>query len=103
MMFQLERMPTHPGEVLKEEFLVPLGMSQSALAEALHCSFRSVNELVNEKRGVTTEMALKLSRYFNTTPQLWMNFQNEYDLYKTWKKKGTEIESVGHCEKINVA
>ena len=102
-MYQLQRMPTHPGEILREEFLVPLGLTQSALAKAIHTSFRSVNELVNEKRGVTPEMALKLARYFHTTPQLWLNLQNEYDLYKTLKKKGGEIESIEECERIHVA
>ena len=102
-MYQLQRIPTHPGEILREEFLSPLGLTQSALAKAIHTSFRSVNELVNEKRGVTLEMALKLARYFRTTPQLWLNLQNEYDLYKTLKKKGKEIESIEECESIHVA
>ena len=69
-MIELNRMPTHPGEILREEFLIPLEMTQSHLAKALHTSFRAINELVNEKRGITIEMALKLSKYFGTTPQL---------------------------------
>ena len=65
-MIELNRQPTHAGEILKEEFLVPLNMTQSHLAQALHTSFRAINELVNEKRGITTEMALKLAKYFET-------------------------------------
>ena len=102
-MFELKRQPTHPGEMLREEFLVPLEITQSALAKALHTSFRAINELVNEKRGITTEMALKLSRYFGTSAQMWLNLQNEFDLYKTMQKKGSDIESIEHCEKIDVA
>lgn len=102
-MFELKRQPTHPGEMLREEFLVPLEITQSALAKSLHTSFRAINELVNEKRGITTEMALKLSRYFGTSAQFWLNLQNEFDLYKTMQKKGSDIESIAHCEKIDVA
>jgi len=93
-MTELKRQPTHVGEVLKEEFLEPLGMTQSHLAKALHTSFRAINELVNEKRGVTTEMALKLAKYFGTSPQLWLNLQNQFDLYKVSMKKKKEIEAV---------
>jgi len=99
-MIELNRQPTHVGEVLKEEFLVPLGITQSHLAKALHTSFRAINELVNEKRGMTTEMALKLSKYFGTTPQLWLNLQNQFDLYKVSYKKKKELDQVeiGHFE-----
>jgi addiction module HigA family antidote len=97
-MTELKRQPTHPGEILKEEFLSPLGMTQSALAKALHTSFRAINELVNEKRGITTEMALKLAKYFGTTPQLWLNLQNQYDLYRVSLKKREELDEVGRYE-----
>ena len=93
-MDMLQREPVHPGEVLKEEFLVPYGLSQSALARALHTSFRAVNELVNAKRGVSTEMALKLAKYFGTSPQLWLNLQNRYDLYNVAKKRKKAIDAV---------
>ena len=93
-MTELKRQPTHVGEVLKEEFLEPLGMTQSHLAKALHTSFRAINELVNEKRGITTEMALKLAKYFGTSPQLWLNLQNQFDLYKVSMKKKKELDAV---------
>jgi addiction module HigA family antidote len=102
-MFTLERQPIHPGEILREEFLNPLDISQSALSKSLHTSFRAINELVNEKRGITTEMALKLSKYFGTSAQLWLNLQNEYDLYKTMQKKGDDINVIQHCDKVHVA
>ena len=99
---EIKRQPTHPGEVLREEFLVPLGLTQSQVAKALHTSFRAVNELVNEKRGITTEMALRLSKYFGTTPQLWLNLQNQYDLYKVMHRKHDTLDKVeaGHFSKI---
>ena len=93
-MRELNRQPTHAGEILREEFLVPLGMTQSHLAKALHTSFRAINELVNEKRGITTEMALKLAKYFSTSPQLWLNLQNQYDLYRVTIKKKDELDKI---------
>ena len=93
-MIEVSRQPTHAGEILKEEFLEPLGMTQSHLAKALHTSFRAINELVNEKRGITTEMALKLAKYFGTSPQLWLNLQNQFDLYKVSMKKQKELEEI---------
>ena len=99
-MATLQRQPTHVGEILKEEFLVPLGITQSHLAKALHTSFRAINELVNEKRGMTTEMALKLAKYFGTTPQVWLNIQNQYDLYKVSIKKHNLIEEIEKFEVV---
>ena len=96
----LQRQPTHPGEILKEEFLAPLEMSQSHLAKALHTSFRAINELVNEKRGITVEMALRLSKYFGTSPQLWLNLQNQYDLHRIAHKKQELFSQVKPCEQI---
>jgi addiction module HigA family antidote len=93
-MYRLQRVPTHPGIILKEEFLEPLNITQSALAKDLNTSFRAINELVNEKRGITVEMALKLSKYFDTTPQLWLNLQNEYDLYKISNKKEKSLNLI---------
>jgi len=97
-MTTLKRQPTHAGEILKEEFLVPLGITQSHLAKALHTSFRAINELVNEKRGITIEMSLKLAKYFGTSPQLWLNIQNQFDLYKVSVKKHDVIEEIQKFE-----
>lgn len=99
-MYKLQRTPTHPGEILREEFLAPLEITQSHLAKALGTSFRAVNELVNEKRGMTVEMALRLSKYFKTSPQLWLNLQNDYDLYKVAQKKKEMLNQVHSCELV---
>lgn len=77
------RVPTHPGEVLLEEFLVPLGQTQVALADHLGVSVQRINELVRGKRGVTPETAWLLAHAFNTTPEFWLNLQVTYDLAKS--------------------
>ena len=79
----IKRKPVHPGEVLREEFLKPLSLNQTKLAVDLNVTFRTINELANEKRSVSPLMALKLSEYFKTTPEFWMNLQSKYDLCKT--------------------
>lgn len=76
------RPPTHPGEILLEEFLNPLGMSQTELAERIDVSYPRVNELVNGKRGVTPDTALRLSKLFGTTPDFWMNLQLAVEMYE---------------------
>jgi addiction module HigA family antidote len=75
-----KRIPTHPGAILREDFLEPLGQSQVALAEHLDISVQRVNELVRGKRGVTPETAWLLSQALNTTPEFWLNLQAAYDL-----------------------
>lgn len=72
--------PIHPGEILLEEFMKPLGLSQNELARHLRVDPKTVNQIVNAKRGVTAIMALRLARYFNMTPGFWMNLQARYDL-----------------------
>lgn len=72
--------PIHPGEILREEFLVPLGLSQYRLAKEIHVPPRRINEIVLEKRGISADTALRLGRFFGTSPQLWTNLQSRYDL-----------------------
>lgn len=72
--------PIHPGEILREEFLIPLGISQYRLAKEIHVPARRINEIVLEKRGISADTALRLGRYFGTTAQLWINLQARYDL-----------------------
>jgi antitoxin HigA-1 len=72
--------PIHPGEVLLEEFLKPLGMSQSRLALDISVHPRRINEIVLGKRGITADTALRLSRYFGNSPQFWLGLQMDYDL-----------------------
>ena len=75
------RPPTHPGEMLLEEFLVPMGITQRALADAIEVPYQRVNEIVNGKRGITPSTALRLAKYFGMTPDFWMNLQLRWDLY----------------------
>jgi addiction module HigA family antidote len=94
-LFEREISPVHPGEILLEEFLEPLGLSQSELARRIGVNFRTVHDVVNGKRGISPEMAIRLSRYFKTTPQFWMNLQRDYDLWKAYKKlekKGSMVK-----------
>ena len=72
--------PVHPGEILREDFLKPLGLSINALARALHVPPNHVSAIVNEKRGVSALMALRLARYFGTSPELWLGLQQDYEL-----------------------
>ncbi len=74
------RVPTHPGEILREEFLAPLGQTQVALAKHLKVPVQRINELVRGKRGVTPETAWLLAQALNTTPEFWLNLQVAYDL-----------------------
>jgi addiction module HigA family antidote len=81
-----QREPTGPGEILREEFLVPLGMTQKQLADHLRCDVKVVNRLVNGRTSVTAEMALKLGATFRTTPGFWLNAQKAVDLYQAAKR-----------------
>ncbi len=84
-MLPKNRPPTHPGEMLREEFLVPLGMSQADLAERIHVSYPRINEIVNGKRGITPDTALRLAKLFGTTPEFWLNGQRNWDLWHAMK------------------
>lgn len=79
------RSPTHPGEILLEEFLKPMGMTQGELAKSLGIPIQRVNTLIKGKRGVTAETALLLSRKLKTTPEFWLSLQNSWDLYAASK------------------
>lgn len=80
-MIPKHRPPTAPGEMLLEEFLVPMGMTQAALAEALGMSVQSVNLIVKGKRGITAETAVRLARVFKNSPQFWLGLQMDWDLW----------------------
>jgi addiction module HigA family antidote len=72
--------PIHPGEILREEFLLPLGMTAHALAMAIRVPAPRIHDIVREKRSVSPDTALRLARYFSTTPEFWMNLQSAFDL-----------------------
>lgn len=76
------RQPTHPGEVLFEEFLVPLQMTQVELANTLSVPIQRINTIINRKRGITAETAILLARALGTTPEFWMHLQVRWDLYE---------------------
>jgi len=84
--------PIHPGEILREEYLLPLGMSVNALSIALRISAPRINEVVRQHRGISPDTALRLARFFNTTPQFWLNLQTTYDLKQTEMAVGERIE-----------
>ena len=84
--------PVHPGEVLAEEFLVPLALTQYRLAKDIKVPARRINEIVHEKRGISADTALRLSKYFGTSPQFWMNLQTAYDLDVQQELVGKTIE-----------
>ncbi|HSN22647.1 MAG TPA: HigA family addiction module antitoxin [Methylomicrobium sp.] len=88
--------PIHPGEILREEFLAPLGMSANALALELKVPAPRINDIVRERRAVTPDTALRLSCYFGTTPQFWLNLQSAYDLKMAELKDGSKIRSEVH-------
>jgi len=77
----------HPGDILKTEFMEPLGLSSYRLAKELHVSAPRVNDLVRGKRSITADTAMRLSRYFGTTPQLWLGLQMDHDLWVAAKNK----------------
>ncbi len=80
-MIQIQRKPTSVGEILKDEYLAPLKMSQKQLADHVGCDIKVVNRLVNERSGLSAVMALKLAATFNTTAEFWLNAQKAMDLY----------------------
>ena len=80
-MIKRTRKPTSPGEILKEEFLIPLGITQKKLAEHIGCDIKVINRIVNEKVSITAEMAVKLGHVFNTSPEFWLNAQVAINLY----------------------
>jgi addiction module HigA family antidote len=89
-----QRPPIHPGEMLREEFLVPMGLSANALAIAIGVPATRVGEIVNERRGITADTALRLGRYFHMSAEFWMGLQSDYDL---------ELARYSSLEEINQA
>jgi len=89
---ELKREPTHPGEVLEEEFMKPLALSQSKLARELGVSVRAVNEIVNKKRRITPEMAIRLAERFGTSAEFWLGLQMDYDLWKVYNKPSRKFK-----------
>lgn len=84
--------PVHPGEILREDFMEPLGLSANALAQALQVTPTRINDIVRERRGITADTALRLARYFGGDAQSWLNLQSTFDLRTAEQAVGTTIE-----------
>lgn len=97
----IKRRPTHPGEIVKCDYLEPLNISITQLAHQLKVSRKTMSGIVNERKPVTPDMALRLARVFNTTPGLWLNLQANYDLWQTAQNSSVweEIEPLYTPEK----
>ena len=90
--WNVTRTPVHPGEMLREEFMRPLAISMNGLALELHVPVTRISEIVNERRGITADTALRLARYFGTSADFWMNIQKDYELILTRRKSLKIIE-----------
>lgn len=88
------RKPIHPGEMLIEEFLKPMKITQKHLSHSIHVPFQRINELVNGKRGITPSTALRFSAFFGNTPDFWMNLQQRWDLYWAKEKEDKELNRI---------
>ncbi|MDP2857074.1 MAG: HigA family addiction module antitoxin [Bacillota bacterium] len=88
------RTPTHPGEMLLEEFLSPMGITQRELADAIAVPYQRVNEIVNGRRGVTPSTALRLAQYFGTSSDFWMNLQLRWDLFHAQKSEAEVLKRI---------
>ncbi len=88
------REPTHPGEMLLEEFLIPMGMTQSELAKDIHVPYQRINEIVNKRRGVTPSTALRLAKLFGMSEDFWLSLQLRWDLYKTKQTEASELKII---------
>ncbi len=93
-----DRVPTHPGVMLLEEFLNSLNLTQRELATAIHVPYQRVNELVNGRRGITPSTALRLGRCFNVSAAFWLNLQLRWDLYHATRSEAEELEMISPRE-----
>ena len=88
------REPTHPGEMLLEEFLKPMKITQRELAKCIHVPYQRINELVNKRRGITPSTALRLARAFENSPSFWMNLQLRWDLFRAQQIEAGELQHI---------
>jgi addiction module HigA family antidote len=88
------RTPTHPGEMLLEEFLTPMGLTQRELAGAIRVPYQRVNEIVNGRRGITPSTALRLAKFFDMSADFWMNLQLRWDLYYAQQDESRELKTI---------
>ncbi len=93
------RTPTHPGEMLLEEFLIPMGLTQQDLANAIRVPYQRVNELINGRRGMTPSTALRLEKFFGMSASFWLNLQLRWDLYFAQEKEKKELDVIEPYQK----
>ena len=89
-----DRVPTHPGEMLLEEFLKPMGITQRELSNAINVSYQRVNEIINGKRGITPSTALRLAKVFGVSADFWMNIQLRWDLYFAKQSESDALKGI---------
>ena len=88
------RPPSHPGEILLKDFLGPMGITQRELADALHVPYQRINELVNQKRGITPSTAIRLSKFFGNSSEFWLNLQQNWELYHVLQEEEEELKII---------
>jgi len=94
MKIPTNRQPTHPGEMLREEFLIPMNLTQKELADSIQVPYQRINEIVSGKRGVTPSTALRFAKYFGMSADFWLNLQIKFDLYLVQKKEKQVLEKI---------
>lgn len=98
-----KRRPTHPGAILREDIMPELGVDQTKLAQALGVSRRAVNEIAQERRAVSVDMAHRFARVFQTSPHFWLNLQQAVDVYEAFEAKRGEYEQIDPLPKSKAA
>ncbi len=93
-----DRPPTHPGEMLREEFLIPMNLTQKELADAIQVPYQRINEIVSGKRGVTPSTALRLAKFFGMSADFWLSLQIKFDLYSAQKKEEAILKNIRQQE-----
>lgn len=88
------REPTHPGEMLMQEFLIPMSLTQRDLSRAIHVPYQRINEIVNGRRGITPSTALRLAKFFGMSEDFWMNLQLRWDLYRAKRSEEGELRTI---------
>ena len=94
MRIPTNRAPTHPGEMLLEEFLIPMNITQRQLADGVHVPYQRINEIINERRGITPSTALRLAKFFGMSADFWMNLQLRWDMYCAQESEGEELKTI---------
>ncbi len=93
-----DRTPTHPGEMLREEFLIPMNLTQKELADAIQVPYQRINEIVAGKRGVTPSTALRLAKFFGMSADFWLSLQIKFDLFSAQKKEESILKNIRQQE-----